>query len=151
MRAVVQRVFNASVKTENKIIGKIDKGIVVFLGIHIDDTEHDCSYTADKIINLRIFDDAQGKMNLSVSDIKGEVLVISQFTLCGDVRKGRRPSFNDAAPPDKGNSYYKKVVEIIRNSTLKTETGEFGALMAVEYVNDGPVTIIIDSHPSKHI
>jgi len=145
MRAVIQRVFNASVKTENKIVGKIEKGIVAFLGVHINDTEHDCSYIADKILNLRIFNDAEGKMNLSVSDIKGEVLVISQFTLYGDVRKGRRPSFNDAAPPDKGNSYYKKVVEMIKNSGLKTETGVFGALMEVEYINDGPVTIIIDS------
>ena len=145
MRAVIQRVFNASVKTENKIIGKTEKGIVVFLGIHVNDTEQDCSYITDKILNLRIFNDVEGKMNLSVSDIKGEVLVISQFTLYGDVRKGRRPSFNDAAPPDKGNSYYKKVVEMIKNSGLKTETGVFGALMEVEYINDGPVTIIIDS------
>jgi len=145
MRAVVQRVLNASVKVENKIIGKIGKGIVVFLGVHTNDTEQDCSYTADKILNLRIFNDAEDKMNLSVSDIKGEVLVISQFTLYGDVRKGRRPSYNEAAPPEKGNSYYKKVVELIKQSTLKTETGEFGALMEVEYINDGPVTIIIDS------
>ena len=145
MRAVVQRVFNASVKVENKIIGKIDKGIIVFLGVHINDTEQDCAYMADKIINLRIFNDAEDKMNLSVLDIKGEVLVISQFTLYGDTRKGRRPSFNEAAPPEKGNSYYKKVVEIIKNSALKTETGEFGALMEVEYINDGPVTILVDS------
>jgi len=145
MRAVVQRVFNASVKAENKIIGKIGKGIVVFLGVHTNDAEQDCSYTADKILNLRIFNDAENKMNLSVSDIKGEVLVISQFTLYGDVRKGRRPSYNDAAPPEKGNIYYKKVVDLIKQSSLKTETGEFGALMEVEYINDGPVTIIIDS------
>ena len=145
MRAVIQRVSKASVKTENKIIGKIEKGIVVFLGVHINDTDQDCSYIADKILNLRIFNDADGKMNLSVLDIKGEILVISQFTLYGDVRKGRRPSYNEAAPPDKGNSYYKKVVEIIKNSALKTETGEFGTLMEVEYINDGPVTIIIDS------
>ncbi|MCL2792639.1 MAG: D-aminoacyl-tRNA deacylase [Spirochaetaceae bacterium] len=145
MRAVIQRVFNASVKVENKIIGKIEKGIVVFLGVHTDDTEQDCNYIADKILNLRIFNDAEDKMNLSVSDIKGEVLVISQFTLYGDARKGRRPSFNEAAPPEKGNNYYQKVVEIIKKSSLKTETGEFGALMEIEYINDGPVTIIMDS------
>jgi len=145
MRAVIQRVFNASVKVENKIIGKIEKGIVVFLGVHTDDTEQDCNYIADKILNLRIFNDAEDKMNLSVSDIKGEVLVISQFTLYGDARKGRRPSFNEAAPPEKGNNYYQKVVEIIKKSNLKTETGEFGALMEIEYINDGPVTIIMDS------
>ncbi len=145
MRAVVQRVFNASVRVENKTIGKIGKGLVIFLGIHAYDTEQDCKYIADKILNLRIFSDSEDKMNLSVSDIKGEILIISQFTLYGDVRKGRRPSFNEAAAPEKGNSYYEKVAEIIRKSTLKTETGKFGALMEVEYINDGPVTIIIDS------
>ena len=145
MRAVVQRVFNASVRVSGKTIGEIGKGIVVFLGVHINDTEQDCGYIADKILNLRIFDDSDGKMNLSVSDIKGEALIVSQFTLYGDTRKGRRPSYNDAAPPEKGNSYYKKVVEIIKSSGIKTETGEFGALMEVEYINDGPVTILVDS------
>jgi D-tyrosyl-tRNA(Tyr) deacylase len=145
MRAVIQRVLNASVKAENKTVGKIGKGIVVFLGVHINDTEQDCSYIADKILNLRIFNDAEDKMNLSVLDIKGEVLVISQFTLYGDTRKGRRPSYNEAAPPEKGSAYYQKVVEIIKSSALKTETGEFGASMAVEYINDGPVTILVDS------
>ncbi|MCL2294983.1 MAG: D-aminoacyl-tRNA deacylase [Spirochaetes bacterium] len=151
MRAVIQRVSNASVRVNDgasspgKIAGKIGNGVVVFLGVHINDTEQDCSYIADKILNLRIFDDSEGRMNLSVLDIKGEVLVVSQFTLYGDTRKGRRPSYNDAAAPEKGCLYYKKVVEIIRSSSLKTETGEFGALMEVEYVNDGPVTILVDS------
>lgn len=145
MRAVIQRVSHASVSVDGTEIGKTGQGIVVYLGVHADDTENDCLYIADKILNLRIFHDSQGKMNLSVLDIKGEILLISQFTLYGDTRKGRRPSFNEAAPPEKGNEYYRKVTNLLRKSSLKTETGEFGAVMDVEYLNDGPVTILVDS------
>ncbi|MDX9801043.1 MAG: D-aminoacyl-tRNA deacylase [Spirochaetia bacterium] len=145
MRAVVQRVKKASVSIEGAVKGMISSGLVVFIGVHADDTESDCLYTSDKILNLRIFNDAENKMNLSLLEIKGEILIISQFTLYGDTRKGRRPSYNHAAPPEKGSLYYNKIVDIIKKRGIKTETGEFGAVMEVEYVNDGPVTILVDS------
>ena len=145
MRAVVQRVDRAEVSVNSEITGSINKGIIIYLGVHSDDTEKDLEYTVDKAVNLRIFEDENSKMNLSLSDIEGEILVISQFTLYGDTRKGRRPSYNEAASPDKGESYYKKAVEIMRSRGFKTETGVFGAKMKVDYINNGPVTILIDS------
>ncbi|MCP5514292.1 MAG: D-tyrosyl-tRNA(Tyr) deacylase [Spirochaetales bacterium] len=145
MRAVVQRVKRASVTVEGELKGSISSGLVVFIGVHTDDTDSDCEYTADKILNLRIFNDENDKMNLSLLDCMGEILIISQFTLYGDTRKGRRPSFNSAAAPEKGNLYYRKLVEIVKNKGIKTEIGEFGAVMAVDYINDGPVTILVDS------
>jgi D-aminoacyl-tRNA deacylase len=145
MRAVIQRVSRASVKVDAEITGIIDKGLIVYLGVHCDDADSDCAYIAEKILNLRIFHDTEGKMNLSLLETGGDILVISQFTLYGDTRKGRRPSFNEAADPEKGKQFYDKFVEIIKKSGLKTATGIFGALMAVEYVNDGPVTILMDS------
>ncbi|MDY0236683.1 MAG: D-aminoacyl-tRNA deacylase [Gudongella sp.] len=145
MRAVVQRVNRADVRVDNKIIGNIKKGLLVYLGIGKEDDSSDIDYLVKKVIGLRIFEDNNEKMNLSISDINGEILVISQFTLYGDVRKGKRPSFTDSAHPNIGNDYYMKFVEKVKESGIKVQTGEFGAHMEVEYINDGPVTILIDS------
>jgi D-aminoacyl-tRNA deacylase len=145
MRAVVQRVKKAKVMVDGSVKGSINEGLLVYLGVHADDAEKDCKYTADKIINLRIFEDENGKMNKSLIDTKGEILVISQFTLFGDTRKGRRPSYNEAAPPEKGNNLYLKTVKMIRDIGIKTETGDFGAKMEVDYINAGPVTLLVDS------
>jgi len=145
MRAVIQRVKEAEVKVDGKTIGKISKGLLVLLAIHQDDTEDKIEKTATKIINLRIFGDKDEKMNLSVKDVGGEILVVSQFTLYGDTSRGNRPSFIESARPEKAIPYYKKFVEKIKDSDLKTATGEFGAMMDVNLVNDGPVTIIIDA------
>ena len=143
MRAVIQRVKNAEVKINDKIVGKIGRGLLVLLAIHRDDTEDKIEKLAVKIINLRIFADKEDKMNLSVKDVEGEILVVSQFTLYGDTSKGNRPSFIESARPDKAIPYYKKFIEKIKGSGLKTATGEFGAMMEVELINDGPVTVII--------
>ncbi len=145
MRAVLQRVTNAEVKVDGEIIGSIGKGILIFLGVSDDDTEKDLQYIADKMINLRIFEDENGKMNLSVHDIQGELLIVSQFTLYGDCRKGRRPSFDKAGKPDFANEMYEKFIKYCSDSGLKTEHGEFGADMKVSLLNDGPVTIMLDS------
>jgi len=145
MRAVVQRVKKGSVEIEEKEIGKIEKGLVILLGVGQNDTEKDAEYLAEKIVNLRIFEDKEGKMNLSVKDINGQILVISQFTLYGDCKKGRRPSFISAALPDKAVKLYDYFVKSIKNYGLKIETGEFQAMMLVEIYNDGPVTILLDS------
>jgi len=145
MRAVIQRVKNAEVKIDGKIVGKIGKGLLVLLAVHQDDTEDKIEKMATKIINLRIFADEEDKMNLSVKDVGGEILVVSQFTLYGDISKGNRPSFIESAKPDKAVPYYEKFVEKIKVSGLKTATGEFGAMMEVSLINDGPVTIIIDT------
>jgi len=145
MRAVIQRVKNAEVKIDGKIVGKIGKGLLVLLAVHQDDTEDKIERLATKIINLRIFADKDDKMNLSIKDVGGEILVVSQFTLYGDISKGNRPSFIESAKPDKAVPYYEKFVEKIKVSGLKTATGEFGAMMEVGLVNDGPVTIIIDT------
>ena len=145
MRAVLQRVTNAEVKVDGEIIGSIGKGILIFLGVSDDDTEKDLQYIADKMINLRIFEDENGKMNLSVHDIQGELLIVSQFTLYGDCRKGRRPSFDKAGKPDFANEMYEKFIKYCSDSGLKTERGEFGADMKVSLLNDGPVTIMLDS------
>ena len=145
MRAVVQRVTRARVTIEGEITGEIEHGLVVLLGVARDDTKEDADYLAPKIIALRIFDDAEGKMNVSVKDIDGGLLIVSQFTLYGDIRKGRRPSFDDAAPPDVARATYEAVVRELRSTGLVVATGEFQAMMQVELVNDGPVTVLVDS------
>lgn len=145
MRAVVQRVKKGSVEIEKKEIGKIEEGLIILLGVGRNDVEKDAEYLAEKIVNLRIFEDKEGKMNLSVKDINGQILVISQFTLYGDCKKGRRPSFISAALPDKAVKLYDYFVKYIKNYGLKIETGEFQAMMLVKIYNDGPVTILLDS------
>lgn len=146
MRAVVQRVSQANVKVDGKIVGEINKGLLVFLGVGKEDDEKDLDYMIDKILGLRIFEDENGKLNLSLMDIQGELLVISQFTLYGNVKKGKRPSFTDAADPDIANKYYELFIEKAREKGVKTEHGIFGADMKVSLINDGPVTILIDSY-----
>jgi len=145
MRAVVQRVSSSKVEVNNKVIGSINKGLNVLIGISKEDTIEDLNYIKDKILNLRIFEDENEKMNLSVLDIKGEILVISQFTLYGDCRRGRRPNFMNAEGGEKAKEAYNTFVNLLRESNIKIETGEFGADMKVEIQNDGPVTIILDS------
>lgn len=146
MRAVVQRVKEAGVKVDNKIVGKISKGLLVFLGVGEEDSEIDLNYLVHKILGLRIFQDENDKMNLSVLDINGEILVISQFTLYGDVRKGKRPSFIKSAHPEIGNRFYEEFITKINESGVKVESGKFGAHMDIDLINDGPVTILIDSN-----
>lgn len=145
MRAVVQRVSRAQVIVNGEVTGRISRGIVVLLAVGKDDTKSDADYLADKIVGLRIFEDDRGKMNLAVSDIRGEVLAVSQFTLYGDLRRGRRPSFDAAAPPQRARELYEYFVERIRATGLGCETGRFQETMQVELVNDGPVTILLDS------
>ncbi|KGG81509.1 D-tyrosyl-tRNA(Tyr) deacylase [Caloranaerobacter azorensis H53214] len=145
MRAVVQRVTKASVSIEGVVVGSINKGLLVLLGVGQDDNEKDLDYLCDKIANLRIFEDENGKMNKSLVDINGELLVVSQFTLYGDVRKGRRPNFMNAAEPKKAESMYLEFVNRTREKGVKVETGRFGEHMHVELINDGPVTILLDS------
>ena len=144
MRALIQRVTSASVKVEGKIVGKIGKGFLVFLGIYEEDTEEKIEKLTKKIINLRIFNDENDKMNLSIKDVKGEILLISQFTLCADTRKGNRPSFVSAKNPKDANMIYEKTIENIKNENIVVEKGIFGADMKVELLNDGPVTILLD-------
>ena len=145
MRIILQRVKEASVKVEGDVIGQIGKGALVLLGAGKEDSEHDVEYLVDKILNLRIFEDEEGKMNLSVLDSGGEVLVVSQFTLYGDCRKGRRPSFDKAAPPEIAEDLYELFVEKIKERGVKVETGKFRAMMDVHLVNWGPVTLMLDS------
>ena len=145
MRAVVQRVTYSSVEVDGVIVGEINKGFNVLLGISKEDTEEDMKYIKDKIINLRIFSDENDKMNLSLLDIQGELLLISQFTRYGDARKGRRPNFMNALGGEEAKSFYDKFVEIMKETGLKVETGIFGADMKVDIKNDGPVTILLDS------
>ncbi len=145
MRAVVQRVSNSSVTVDQNIVGKIDKGIMVLLGVNDEDNSKDVEYLVDKIVNLRIFEDENEKMNLSLLDIKGDLLVVSQFTLYGDCRKGRRPNFTDAAKPDKAIPLYEEFIDKAKKHGIKVETGKFGAHMNVDIMNDGPVTLLIDS------
>ncbi|MDY3928172.1 MAG: D-aminoacyl-tRNA deacylase [Clostridia bacterium] len=145
MRAVVQRVTEASVTVENEIIGKIGKGFVVLLGVGKEDDENDMKYIADKIISLRVFEDENEKMNLSLKDVDGQLLVVSQFTLYGDCRKGRRPSFDKAGEPMYAKELYKKTCDYFSESGIYTQTGRFAADMKVSLINDGPVTLLLDS------
>jgi D-tyrosyl-tRNA(Tyr) deacylase len=145
MRAVVQRVTRAKVTVDGEVTGEIKHGLVVLLGVARDDTKEDADYLAPKIIALRIFDDAEGKMNVSVKDIDGGLLIVSQFTLYGDVRRGLRPSWSDAAAPEIAEPLYDYFVEINRKLLGRVETGSFRKMMQVELVNDGPVTILLDS------
>lgn len=145
MRAVVQRVKKSRVIVEGRLVGEINKGFNVLLGISKEDTIEDLKYIKDKIINLRVFEDENDKMNLSLLDIKGDILAISQFTLYGDCRKGRRPNFMNAMGGDEAKALCEEFVKMLKESGLKIETGEFGAHMNVEIENDGPVTILLDS------
>ncbi len=145
MRCVVQRVSSASVMVNGQTVGQIEKGLMVLVGVAQGDGEKDMLYMADKVPNLRIFEDEQGKMNLSLLDAGGSILAVSQFTLLGDARGGRRPSFIEAARPEAANSMYEELVRRWRETGLKVETGVFQAEMAVSLVNDGPVTILLDS------
>ena len=145
MRAVVQRVANARVLVDGRSVGEIGLGLVVLLGVSVDDDAHASSWMVDKLASLRIFSDDAGKMNRSVVDVGGEVLVVSQFTLYGDARKGRRPSFVRAASGPGAEAIYDEVVRGLRAVGIPTETGEFGAMMQVELTNDGPVTLLLDS------
>lgn len=145
MRAVVQRVDKARVEVDNKIVGAVDKGLMVLFGVAVDDTDKDLDYLVDKVAGLRIFEDSNDKMNLSVMDVGGAILAVSQFTLYGDCRKGKRPSFDGAAKPDVANAYYEKFVAKLRDKGIKVETGVFRAHMLVSLVNNGPVTILVDS------
>jgi D-tyrosyl-tRNA(Tyr) deacylase len=145
MRAVVQRVSRAQVAVNGEITGQIGLGLLVLLGVGRDDANADATYLVEKIAGLRVFEDAQGKMNLSVQDVSGSVLAVSQFTLYGDVRRGKRPSFDAAAPPGKARQLYDFFVEQIRAAGLRCETGRFQETMKVELVDEGPVTILLDS------
>ncbi len=145
MRAVIQRVSRAQVSVGEELVGKIGRGMLVLLGVSKTDTEADADYLAAKVAGLRIFEDENGKMNLSLSEKGGEVLAVSQFTLHGDVRRGKRPSFDEAAPPQRANELYEHFVRRIREVGIHCETGRFQAMMQVELINDGPVTILLDS------
>lgn len=149
MRAVVQRVSSGCVEIDGKVAGKINRGFVILLGVGKEDTYEDVQYLADKISVLRVFEDEDNKMNLSAQDVGAEMLVISQFTLYGDCRKGRRPSFTDAAEPKIASALYGAFVEYLRELGFKVETGEFGAYMLVHINNDGPVTFVLDSDDRK--
>lgn len=145
MRSVVQRVNSASVTVDGEVIGKISKGLLVLLGVCDDDTEADVKWLSDKIAGLRIFTDSNDKMNLSLEDVSGEILVVSQFTLYGDCKKGRRPNFTAAGKPDFAKKMYEEFVKYLKSKIAVVETGSFGADMTVSLENDGPVTLIIDS------
>ena len=145
MRAVWQRVSEAWVEVSDKIIGRIGKGALVLLGVESDDIDADAALIAEKCVNLRVFDDKDGRLNLSLADIGGELLLVSQFTLCADCRKGRRPSFVRAAAPGEANRLYELVADMIRDKGIKVKTGRFQSHMKVHLVNDGPVTLLLDS------
>ena len=145
MKALLQRVTGASVSVASEVVGRIGQGLVVFVGVADGDTEKDAQYLAQKIVNLRLFSDEAGRFNLSALDIKGELLLVSQFTLLADTRKGRRPSFIEAAPPAQAEELFERFVEQARATGLKVETGRFRQYMQVEIHNDGPVTILLDS------
>jgi len=145
MKALIQRVSSASVSVDNKIVGRVGPGLVVFLGIARDDVEEDASYLANKIANLRIFASEAGELDLSALEIKGGILIVSQFTLLADSRKGRRPSFTEAAPPDEAKELYEFFIRQVRSTGLNVETGVFQEHMLVEIHNDGPVTLLLES------
>ena len=148
MRTVIQRVTSAKVTVDNRQTGTIGEGLLVLLGVHKDDEQKDITWLADKIINLRIFDNENGNMNHSLKDTGGSMLIVSQFTLLADCRKGRRPSWSEAAPPDKARRMYEEFIQTIADSGITTATGEFQAMMDVELINQGPVTILLDSAKS---
>lgn len=145
MRAVIQRVSEASVTVDGRVAGRIGKGLLLLLGVGQEDTEEDARLMADKVVGLRCFADADSKFNLSILDVGGAILTISQFTLFGDCRKGRRPSFTEAARPEPATELYESVVQRLREKGLAVETGEFGAHMEVHLINDGPVTLLVDT------
>lgn len=145
MKVLIQKVSRAEVRVADQVVGSIGKGVLLFLGVEKGDTDKDVSFLKEKITHLRIFPDSEGKMNLSLLDVGGEILVVSQFTLAGDVQKGRRPSFDKAAPPDIAERYYQEFVHQLKKTTLKVATGEFQAMMSVELVNEGPVTFMVES------
>jgi D-tyrosyl-tRNA(Tyr) deacylase len=145
VKALLQRVTSASVSIAGEVVGRINRGLVVFIGVADKDTENDAQYLAQKTVGLRIFADKEGKFNLSALEVNGELLVVSQFTLLADTRKGRRPSFISAAPPDLAEELFKKFIAAVHGSGLKVESGRFQQYMQVEIVNDGPVTIFLDS------
>jgi D-tyrosyl-tRNA(Tyr) deacylase len=148
MRAVVQRVKEARVDVDGRTVGEIGPGLLVFIGVGEDDSEKDCEYLANKVVHLRTFSDAQGAMNRSLLDTEGEALVVSQFTLWGDCRKGRRPSFIRAARPEKARELYGEFIKTLKGKGVRTATGEFQEMMDVHLVNDGPVTLLLDSRKS---
>ncbi|MFC7393223.1 D-aminoacyl-tRNA deacylase [Scopulibacillus cellulosilyticus] len=145
MKVVVQRAKNAAVIVDGETVGQIDNGLLLLVGIKHDDTIDDLKYTADKIAGLRIFEDHEEKMNWSVQDVKGDILSVSQFTLYGDVSKGRRPNFMEAAKPDQAQKLYDQFNHLLKEKGLRVETGRFGAMMDVSFTNDGPVTLIVES------
>jgi D-aminoacyl-tRNA deacylase len=145
MRAVVQRVSQASVSIRGARVGSIGPGLVVLLGIHKEDTEKEIQWMTDKIVHLRIFEDERGKMNRSLVDIGKEMLIVSQFTLYGDCRKGRRPGYSSAAPPEKAEPMYRKFIELVKKHKIQTATGQFQEMMEVSITNSGPVTLLLDS------
>jgi D-aminoacyl-tRNA deacylase len=145
MRAVVQRVSRAQVTVRSEVVGRVESGLLVLLGVAVTDNEADADYLAEKVVGLRVFEDDAGKMNRAVGEAGGAVLVVSQFTLYGDVRRGKRPSFDAAAPPEQARQQYEYFVGRIRAAGLRCETGRFQEMMQVELVNDGPVTILLDS------
>jgi D-tyrosyl-tRNA(Tyr) deacylase len=145
MRAILQRVSEARVKIDGETVGEIGRGLLVLLGVSKSDTAEQARWLADKIVSLRIFNDAEGKMNRDVAEVEGGILVVSQFTLYGDCSKGRRPSFIDAAPPETAIPLYEEFINAIKAHGIPTATGRFGAMMQVELINDGPVTLILDS------
>lgn len=145
MRAVLQRVTRACVRVDEQVLGEIGSGLVVLLGVAHDDTESDIKYLVEKIATIRIFDDADGRMNLSVKEVGGAVLIVSQFTLYGDARRGRRPSWSEAAQPEVAEPLYESFVHLARQNFEQVATGSFRSMMQVELVNDGPVTILLDS------
>lgn len=145
MRAVIQRVLESEVKVDNKVIGSINKGLCVLLGVGKEDTKEDADYLVDKIINLRVFDDEDGKMNLSARDLNREIMVVSQFTLYGDCRSGRRPGYAEAASPGKAEKLYDYFIDKVKETDLKLAHGEFKAYMNLSLNNDGPVTLLVDS------
>lgn len=149
MIAVVQRVSRADVQVENQLTGRIDAGLLVLLGVSREDTAEDSAFLAEKILHLRIFEDGLGKMNLSVLDTGGQILVVSQFTLLGDCRKGRRPSFTEAAAPELAIPLYEHFIQCCRKAGTGVQTGKFQAAMAVSLTNDGPVTLVLDSRMRK--
>lgn len=145
MRAVVQRVTSASVKVAGELVSEIGAGVLIFLGVAREDTPADLAYIANKVVNLRIFEDAEGKMNCSLLDVGGAALVVSQFTLYGDCRKGRRPSFINAARPEAANVLYEQFIAALKEQNIPTQGGAFQTMMDVHLINDGPVTILLDS------